>query len=199
MDENAQPAQAPPDDLRDIAAPPEVWDLSQFLLVGLGMLLLLGLVLALLAWRRRIAGRPMLPELPASPRRTALRELERLKVNLGEHSCGSVATMSSEAIRTFLHREHGALAKFVTTEELAGTRGSDLPPPPPEIEPFAHCLGELDGLRFGRANAPGFEAKTVLERAIIVLSSDSGRGTRNRPIELPEILAKSVPEPRGKS
>ena len=185
---------------RDIAPPPPVWDQSEILLCAAGSLVFLVFTFGLLRWMRLWRGRPRFPRLPGDPGRRAVLELEMLESELDILCCGEVAARASDALRCFLHREHGMLASFETSEELAGESAENQPPVPPGVTPFVACLKELDALRFGRSDVSGQEAREALKDALKLLNSreshslsngkqgagrGTGKGTGKRPYELP--------------
>ena len=167
--QEALPPPGAADGLLDIIQPLEVPGPGYYLLL-LGLLAGAGILLAILIhWLVQRSRRASFPELPGSPRRLAIRRMEALRLGVDAMTCGESSRQAAGILREFLHREFGALASFATGPELSGHRRGDGPPPHPAVVPFAECITAFEGLRFGRAEAPAFEAQGVIDQALRLL------------------------------
>lgn len=157
-------------DLRDQHVIPEVWDAVDFLVAGGLILLALTVLIFFMGWLSKRAKRPEFPSIPTH-RDATLKALENLRAVAPGQACYEVADQCSKILRQHLHRTHGVLANFRTTEELSGKSISgDRPPPPPGLEVFANCLNDCDALRFSHKTESGKLALPTIDQAIAAVS-----------------------------
>ncbi len=122
-------------------------------------------------WRVRRAQPPPLPQ----PALDQLRDrLTALHPQLATLPPAAIGEQVSHALRTYLQREHGLMARYRTTEELLGTssglRRPDAPPPLPFLRPFAEVLPLCDTLKFAGSGLGSAAAAQLIDRALAATS-----------------------------
>ena len=131
------------------SSPEEIQALVWMVFGGVVALVVLGLLW--LWWRRRTRHQapPLLPRSPLDQLRDRLASLQSSPEPLPATQLGHEV---AGAVRSYLQREHGLMARYRTTEELFGThrgpRRSEAPPPLPFLQPFAEVFTRCDALRF---------------------------------------------------
>ncbi|MCB1097181.1 MAG: hypothetical protein KDN22_16530 [Verrucomicrobiae bacterium] len=148
--------------LKDIVVRPEPFDALPWILAAIGIVLI-SAALAYLFYPkvRSVLGRPSTPRLE-DPAKVALAQLRSLQGQDADHIAKHLPTI----IRTYLHRQHGALGLYRTADELLGR---DLVPPSPRLAPFADLLRQIEALRYGRA---GDDPESLVARAIATIEAE---------------------------
>lgn len=183
-------------------SPEEVQALVWQIFAGVAGLVLLGTLVLWWLWRVRRHKTPPLPVLP----------LEQLKQRLLALR-GEAATLSSvelgqrvgDAIRGYLQREHGLMARYRTTEELFGTaRGSrraGAPPPLPWLRPFEDVFARGDAMKFAGATASGHDRETLADLALAAVEKIRQQEEERRQAVVaappPVPVAVAAPPPDG--
>lgn len=156
------PPTAPP-----FSSPEEVEALIWQIFGGVTVLALLAALWLWWRWRLRRSRMPVLPKPPLDHLRDQLAALQSRNPNPPPTE---VAHEVADAVRSYLQREHGLMARYRTTEELFGTgRGPgrvDAPPPLPFLRPFADVFARCDSLKFAGAGAAGPLASELIDRAL---------------------------------
>jgi len=149
------------------SSPEEVQAVVWSVFGGFAALLLLVAFWLWWRWRVRRAQAPPLPQ-PALDR--LRRQLTDLHPQAAALPATALGQQVGDAIRTYLQRDHGLLARYRTTEELFGTtrgpRRADAPPPLPFLRPFERVFARCDALKFAGADAPPGLKTEVIDLAL---------------------------------
>lgn len=149
------------------SSPEEVQALVWQVFGGVTVLLLLAAAWLWWRWSVRRAKAPPLPKRALDQLRDRLTAVQSQAATMAPAALGEEV---SHAIRSYLHREHGLLARYRTTEELFGTsrgpRRADAPPPLPFLRPFAEVFPLCDTLKFAGAATSGEPAARLIDRAL---------------------------------
>lgn len=111
------------------------------------LLLLVGAVWAFMAWRRRVASRPL------TAREYALAELQRARATAQTTAPYAFSIMVCDVLRTFLGREHHLPAttqtsyEFLQTARVCGVFNDD------RFGRLTRFLDKADAIKFARAEA----------------------------------------------
>jgi len=138
------------------SSPDEVQALVWQVFAGVVVVVLLGTLWLWWRWRARRAAPPPLPRSALDQLRDHLASLQSNPEALPARDLGHEV---AGAVRSYLQREHGLMARYRTTEELFGThrgpRRADAPPPLPFLRPFAEVFTRCDSLKFDGPGGPG--------------------------------------------
>jgi hypothetical protein len=156
-----QPA-APADLIRDIAAPVSVplpfWQQALIVIAGL-------LVLALLIWLvRKFMPRPVIGP-PPTPRSIALRELEKLRIQVRAMDPYAFSIAVSDVLRSYVGSQFGLRAREQTSPEfraaISGAKNFD----EQDQRLLADFLERADLIKFARVDAGPEESERLLSAA----------------------------------
>ena len=137
-------------ELKDIVDRPEPIDYTPWIILAVVLLIVVVVVAVVLI--RMIARRPRLPEFPliANARQTALADLEAIRARSGEIGSEEALERVQRILRTFLHRQYGALGLYRTADELVGRQfqAAKAPPRNPHLAPVESALRRCEELAY---------------------------------------------------
>jgi hypothetical protein len=187
-------------ELRDISPPPAPGALESILespervaaLLWVAVVAL-GAVTALIWWLRVRQRKPKFPPLPPVAATAALRRLEELRLLAPSLPAGELAGAVHETLRGYLHRARGVLARYRTTDELAGPQGADAPPALPFIRGFLPVLNRCDGMRYGATDERAQSRQALVDEAIAAVTAD--QRVMSEPRTTPQAPSGPTPPP----
>jgi len=142
---------------------------------GFGVVAALVLVASLWLWWRWRRRRTAPPPLPVPALDQLHDRLASLKADAHVLAPAALGQSVGDAVRTYLEREHGLLARYRTTEELFGltqaARRPDAPPPLPFLRPFADVFARCDALKFAGRDADATQRMALLDHALAATES----------------------------
>jgi hypothetical protein len=169
--------------LRDIHLPPDPyqWWLTPYVPISRELALTLALFTIFLAlatilfflFRKKKPAPVVSPVLPAAAEQELESELHRLRTECWHLGPGQLGAHVSEAIRIYLHRREGALARFRTTTELTHTPGAVEAPVLPLFAPFTVVLEQCDTLRYGGSGSSPEQRLLLIDSALSALQKAS--------------------------
>ena len=155
------------------SSPEEVQQLVWWIFGGCTGALLLAAVW--LWWRWRVRQHIVPP--PPQPALDHLRErLAALHPLAATQPAAEIGQKVGDAVRSYLQRQHGLLARYRTTEELFGTttaatRRHGAPPPLPFLRPFEDVFTQCDALKFAGASSPLYQRTSLIDAALAATES----------------------------
>lgn len=159
---------------------------------GVSALILLAALWIWWRWRKRRAAPPPLPIPALEELRQKLLGLQNQAASLAPDNLGQQV---SDAVRSYLQRAHGLLARYRTTEELfgsnRGSRRAEAPPPLPFLRPFSEVFARCDALKFAGADASGTERSSLIELSLSAV--EEVRSALSRQAQVRTDLAQSPP------
>jgi hypothetical protein len=158
------PAQPQLPEIRDIAAPVDVfpWPLWMVLTAAGIALLVLGLIWFLIAvyLRRRPAGPP------PSPRTIAMRELDQLRPQIPTLDPYVFSVKVSDVLRTFVEAQYGLRATQQTSPEFLASLTESGEFSEKDRELMAQFLERCDLIKFAHIDASSTDSAILHERAV---------------------------------
>ncbi len=151
-------------ELRDIAAPVDVFPYPPWIVVVAG--LAAALILALVVWLtvRAIRRRPTAP--PPTPRMIAIRELEALRSQIGELTAYNFSIAVSDVLRTFIRRQFGLHAVEQTSPEFLASLQNYLQFSEADRQLLKEFLEKCDMIKFARIEATDADSSQLLTGAL---------------------------------
>ena len=167
------PPTAPePPEIRDIAPPLDVFPWPPWMIAVAALLVLL-LLAAVIYWIvRAIRNRP--PPIPPSPRSIALRELQKLRQQVGRTEPYAFSFAVSDVLRTYVSEEYRVRATQQTSPEFLAAIGQSVKFADAERTLLADFLEHCDLIKFARIDADSGDSERLLESAVRFV--EGGRG-----------------------
>lgn len=160
----SNPAQPQIPEIRDIAAPVDVfpWPLWMVLTVAVAALIILGLLaLGLVLYLRR---RPAGP--PPSPRMIAMRELELLRPQVDTLDPYAFSVKVSDILRSFVEAQYGLRATHQTSPEFLASMAESKEFNDTDRDLLARFLERCDLIKFAHIDASSADSGILHERAV---------------------------------
>jgi hypothetical protein len=176
------------------SSPEEVQQIVWWIFSGCTGALLLAAVW--LWWKWRVHQRAVPPR--PQPALDHLHErLAALHPLAATQPAAEIGQKVGDAVRSYLQRQHGLLARYRTTEELFGTtttaRRHGAPPPLPFLRPFEDVFTQCDALKFAGASSPLYQRTSLIDAALA--ATESVRASLARPPISPPPLPPPLPPP----
>jgi hypothetical protein len=158
------PTQPQIPEIRDIAAPVDVfpWPLWMVLVAAFVILLVLGLIT--FAFIRYLRRRPVGP--PPSPRAIAIQELDLLKPQIETMDPYSFSVKVSDVLRTFVEAQYGLRATQQTSPEFLATLAGAQDFSEKDRDLLTQFLERCDLIKFARIDASSTDSSILHERAV---------------------------------
>ena len=158
------PAQPQLPEIRDIAAPVDIfpWPLWMVLVAIFVLTLFLGLIaFGIVRYLRR---RPAGP--PPSPRNIAMRELESLRSQVPTLDPYVFSVKVSDVLRTFVEAQYGLMATHQTSPEFLASLAESREFSDKDRELLAQFLERCDLIKFAHIEASSADSAILHERAV---------------------------------
>lgn len=158
------PTQPQLPEIRDIAAPIDVFPYPLWMVLAAAavLLVILGLVvLGLVMYLRR---RPAGP--PPSPRAIAMRELEELRPQITTMDPYSFSVKVSDTLRAFVEAQYGLRATHQTSPEFLASMAESKEFSEKDRELLTQFLERCDLIKFAHIDASSTDSAVLHERAV---------------------------------
>jgi hypothetical protein len=176
------------------SSPEEVQQIVWWIFSGCTGALLLAAVWLWWKWRVRQRAVPPRPQPALDHLHERLAALHPLAAT---QPAAEIGQKVGDAVRSYLQRQHGLLARYRTTEELFGTtttaRRHGAPPPLPFLRPFEDVFTQCDALKFAGASSPLYQRTSLIDAALA--ATESVRASLARPPISPPPLPPPLPPP----
>lgn len=151
-------------EIRDIAAPVDVFPWPLWIILGIAFLVLVflaALVVGLVWYLRR---RPVLP--PATPRMIAIRELELLRSQIETLDPHLFSVKVSDVLRGFIEAQYGLRATHQTSPEFLASIAASRTFSESDRDLLEQFLERCDLLKFAHVDASSTDSAILHERAV---------------------------------